>query len=112
MTEIRIELCGGSQLHPHRPAAERKGERAMSTIYTNGTWKPNPGREEAFVETWSEFAAWASGMPGAGQLRLVRNLSEPERFTSFGNGFDHGRIGRMTDGGGRRHGRTGAPSQV
>ena len=54
------------------------------SIYTTGAWTPNPGREGAFVEAWSEFAAWASSMPGAGLLRLVRDMTEPEHFTSFG----------------------------
>jgi heme-degrading monooxygenase HmoA len=57
----------------------------MSTDYTSGTWQPNPGSEEAFVEAWTQFAGWASGMPGAGTLRLVRDLSHPERFQSFGD---------------------------
>lgn len=54
------------------------------SVYTTGTWTPNPGREDAFVEAWSEFAAWASSMPGAGRLRLVRDMNHPEHFTSFG----------------------------
>jgi hypothetical protein len=29
----------------------------MSTVYTSGTWKPSPGREEAFVEAWEQFAS-------------------------------------------------------
>ena len=57
----------------------------MSEVYTTGTWKPNPGSEEAFVEAWSQFAGWASSMPGAGTLRLVRDLHDPGRFVSFGD---------------------------
>ena len=57
----------------------------MSQVYTTGSWKPNPGSEQAFVEAWKEFAAWASNMPGAGTLRLVRDLHEPGRFVSFGD---------------------------
>jgi heme-degrading monooxygenase HmoA len=64
----------------------------MSAIYTTGSWKPNPGSEEAFVEAWSEFAAWASAMPGAGELRLVRDLHEPGRFVSFGDWQDLERV--------------------
>lgn len=56
----------------------------MAEIYTTGTWKPRPGADEAFVEAWAEFAAWASGMPGAGTLRLTRDRHDPERFISFG----------------------------
>jgi heme-degrading monooxygenase HmoA len=61
------------------------------SVYTTGSWKPNPGSEEAFVEAWSQFAGWASSMPGAGTLRLVRDLGEPGRFVSFGawDDIDH-----------------------
>src|SRR5262249_3334948 len=57
----------------------------MATVITSGTWKPNPGREEAFVEAWEQFAAWASRMPGAGRLRLTRDLYEDGRYVSFGD---------------------------
>ena len=56
----------------------------MTEVYTTGSWKPNPGSEEAFVDAWKTFAGWASGWPGAGTLRLVRDLHEPGRFVSFG----------------------------
>jgi heme-degrading monooxygenase HmoA len=56
----------------------------MSVVYTSGSWQPSPGSEDAFVQAWSEFAAWASGQPGAGRLNLVRDLSEPGQFMSFG----------------------------
>jgi heme-degrading monooxygenase HmoA len=56
----------------------------MADIYTNGRWQPNPGCEHAFVDAWKQFATWASSMPGAGRLTLVRDLANPERFTSFG----------------------------
>jgi heme-degrading monooxygenase HmoA len=57
----------------------------MSAIYTTGSWKPNHGSEEAFVEAWAKFAGWASSMPGAGTLQLVRDLNEPGRYVSFGD---------------------------
>jgi heme-degrading monooxygenase HmoA len=57
----------------------------VGDTYTSGTWKPNVGREEAFIEAWAEFAAWGSSMPGAGTLRLTRDLDNPERFLSFGD---------------------------
>lgn len=56
----------------------------MSELYTQGSWTPSPGKEEAFVEAWSEFAGWASGRPGAGTLRLARDVRNWERFVSFG----------------------------
>jgi heme-degrading monooxygenase HmoA len=56
----------------------------MSELYTTGAWTPKAGAEEAFVEAWGEFAGWASGMPGAGTLRLTRDTKDPRRFVSFG----------------------------
>ena len=57
----------------------------MTTVYTSGTWQPNRGSEQAFIEAWEHFAAWASSMPGAGSLRLVRDLKHPGRFQSVGD---------------------------
>lgn len=56
----------------------------MSELYTTGTWRAKAGAEDAFVEAWSEFAGWASTMPGAGTLRLTRDLKDRGRFVSFG----------------------------
>jgi heme-degrading monooxygenase HmoA len=56
----------------------------MGEIYTTGTWKPKTGEEEEFVAAWSDFAQWASESPGAGVLRLARDLADPGRFVSFG----------------------------
>jgi heme-degrading monooxygenase HmoA len=56
----------------------------MDTTYTSGTWKPSSGSEDAFVEAWKQFASWASSRPGAGRLQLVRDLTDPSRFVSFG----------------------------
>jgi heme-degrading monooxygenase HmoA len=55
----------------------------MTDVYTTGSWKPNAGEEGAFVEAWGEFARWASDMPGAGTVRLARDLRDPEQFVSF-----------------------------
>jgi heme-degrading monooxygenase HmoA len=57
----------------------------VGTVYTSGTWKPTPGREEAFVEAWKNFAAWASRIPGAGRLQLTRDLHDEGRYVSFGD---------------------------
>ena len=57
----------------------------MGDIYTSGSWKPNPGSEDVFVEAWTEFATWATGVEGAGTLRLLRDLKEPDRYVSFGD---------------------------
>ena len=60
----------------------------MSAIYTAGRWRPDPGKEETFVEAWTAFAAWASGMRGAGTLRLARDVRSPDVFVSFGEWQD------------------------
>jgi len=57
----------------------------VSIVYTSGTWKTTPDREEAFVEAWEQFAAWATTMPGAGRLQLTRDLYEEGRYVSFGS---------------------------
>ena len=56
----------------------------MGAVYTTGSWKPSPGRADEFVAAWEEFAAWASGRLGAGQLHLTRDLFEDGRYVSFG----------------------------
>jgi heme-degrading monooxygenase HmoA len=56
----------------------------VGEIYTTGRWKPRAGKEDAFVEAWASFAAWASGVAGAGTLRLTRNLRDADVFVSFG----------------------------
>jgi heme-degrading monooxygenase HmoA len=56
----------------------------MTVIYTTGTWKPNQGREKEFVEEWAGLAGWASGMAGAGTLRLARDIRDADVFVSLG----------------------------
>jgi len=57
----------------------------MGAVYTTGSWKPSPGREDEFVAAWEDFAAWASDRPGAGRLHLTRDLFEDGRYVSFGD---------------------------
>jgi len=56
----------------------------MSEVYTTGSWTPKAGEKEAFVEDWQRFADWARQMPGAGTLRLARDMGDQARFVSFG----------------------------
>jgi len=56
----------------------------MDELFTTGTWRPYPGKQEAFVEAWAEFAVWTSSRPGADTLSLTRDTREPGRFVSFG----------------------------
>lgn len=55
----------------------------MGEVYTTGSWRPFPGQEDAFLEDWSDFMAWACSLPGAGRAVLARDLRDPERFVSF-----------------------------
>jgi heme-degrading monooxygenase HmoA len=56
----------------------------MPEIFTTAEWIPKDGEEEAFVAAWRKFAGWARTMPGAGTLRLSRDLGDPTRYVSFG----------------------------
>jgi heme-degrading monooxygenase HmoA len=60
----------------------------MSEFFTTGEWVAKEGHADAFVEAWEVFATWAASMPGAGQLRLARDLGNPQRFVSFGSWND------------------------
>jgi heme-degrading monooxygenase HmoA len=55
----------------------------MTETYSSGTWAVKPGQEDAFVQEWSAFVTWASGMPGSGTFRLVRDLDQPATYMSF-----------------------------
>ena len=60
----------------------------MYEIFTHGRFEVTPENEQAFVDAWSKFAAWASAREGAGILRLVRDVRNPGRFVSFGQWDD------------------------
>jgi heme-degrading monooxygenase HmoA len=55
----------------------------MAALVTTGTWTVDPIKEVAFIDAWTAFAAWASSMPGAGTLRLGRDVSDAARFVSY-----------------------------
>ena len=55
----------------------------MNESYTTGVWPIETGRENAFVEAWTGLAP-CSLMPGAGALRLSRDLGDPHQFVGFG----------------------------
>src|SRR5438067_11045700 len=60
----------------------------MYEIFTYGRFEVESANEEAFMDAWSEFAAWVSAQPGAVTLRLVRDVRNPGRFVSFGQWED------------------------
>ena len=55
----------------------------MAETYTMGSWTAKAGEEDAFVAAWTQFAEWIKDQPGAGTMRLVRDLSDPAKFISF-----------------------------
>ncbi|HET9324461.1 MAG TPA: antibiotic biosynthesis monooxygenase family protein [Gaiellaceae bacterium] len=65
----------------------------MYEIFTAGRFEVEAGNEEAFVAAWSEFAAWASERPGAGTLRLFRDVRNAGRFVSLGQWDDADAVG-------------------
>jgi heme-degrading monooxygenase HmoA len=57
-------------------------------IFTTGRFEVEQGNEDAFVEAWSAFAAWASENAGARTLRLFRDVRNPGRFVALGEWDD------------------------
>jgi len=55
----------------------------VTETYSSGRWVVKPGEEDAFVQEWTAFVTWASGMPGSGTFRLVRDLNQPRSYLSF-----------------------------
>lgn len=57
----------------------------MSHPYTHGIWAVKPGREDAFIAAWTEFAQWSSReVPGALWAKLLRDRENPSRFITVG----------------------------
>ena len=64
----------------------------MYEIFTHGRFEVAPENEQAFVEAWTEFAAWTSQRPGAGTIRLFRDVRNAGRFVSLGQWDDAGAV--------------------
>ena len=60
----------------------------MYEIFTYGRFEVAPENEEAFIEAWSVFAAWASVRPGSPTIRLMRDVRSAGRFVSLGRWED------------------------
>ena len=57
----------------------------MSEVYTAGVWFAKPGKEEEFVETWSDLASWTkASFEGAISVVLLRDRADGRRFISVG----------------------------
>jgi len=56
----------------------------VAETYTMGFWTAKPGEEDALIAAWREFAEWMKEtQPSVRELRLARDLKEPEKFISF-----------------------------
>ena len=69
MSAHRSAACGGCPL--------------VRSLNTTGIWTPYPGTHEAFIQAWGELADWASSLPGAQTLILIRDTRETERDVSI-----------------------------
>lgn len=53
--------------------------------YTAGRWVVKEGSEDEFIARWTAFTEWAlANAPGAEGFVLIREVSDPKRFISFG----------------------------
>jgi heme-degrading monooxygenase HmoA len=75
-------VIGGSRLVAVPPPDPK--EEHMHTPYTHTTWEVKRGREEEFVERWSEWADWSHREGLAARAMLLRDVDNPELFVSFG----------------------------
>lgn len=55
----------------------------MTTVFTTGSWRPFQGQEQEFLARWREFAAWATGLPGAGRAILGEDVRDRGRYVSY-----------------------------
>lgn len=56
----------------------------METFYTHTTWHVKPGREDDFVERWSEWIDWSRAAGLREDALLLRDVDAPRTFVSFG----------------------------
>lgn len=56
----------------------------MSTPYTHTTWRVKPGREDEFVQRWSEWIDWSHRQGLQAPAMLLRDVESPSTFISFG----------------------------
>ena len=57
----------------------------MSVPYAQGIWRVKPGHADDFVAARTEFAEWTTrNIEGAGRTTLLRDMSDPNRFVTFG----------------------------
>jgi heme-degrading monooxygenase HmoA len=57
----------------------------MRGMYTLGDWHIKEGREDAFVEAWTDLAQWSiDDVDGSSFAKVLRDTADPQRFITFG----------------------------
>ncbi len=59
----------------------------IESVYTLGVWRVKAGNEDAFIAAWKDLGAIFLRLPQpppSGKAALIRSLSEPSLFYSFG----------------------------
>jgi len=56
----------------------------LAAPYTHTSWVVKRGREEEFIEHWSEWADWSRRQGLSANAMLLRDADDPQRFVSFG----------------------------
>ena len=56
----------------------------MIDDFASGTWHVTPGREQEFVERWTEFVSWSkTEYPAMTIARLLRDRGVPGHYVSL-----------------------------
>ena len=55
----------------------------MTEHWASGSWQITPGKEEEFVQRWTEFLSWTrENREGFNQARLLKDHKDPQHFVS------------------------------
>jgi heme-degrading monooxygenase HmoA len=56
----------------------------MAEHFASGNWHVTKGKEQEFVERWTEFLGWTRATrPSLVEASLIRDESDPSHFVSF-----------------------------
>jgi heme-degrading monooxygenase HmoA len=61
----------------------------MAELYASGTWQVTEGKEEEFVQRWTEFLTWSRRThPGLRVAHLMRDDEQPGHYLSISEWAD------------------------
>lgn len=61
----------------------------MSEPFASGDWRVTPGKEDEFVQRWTEFLTWSrENHPGLVGANLLRDGEDASHFLSFAEWSD------------------------